>query len=61
MKEQSNDVINAALGMMTSKFGTLYLWGEIAAVGLLMWLTMTRLYLQGWRVCRNEPGMEGRR
>ena len=42
MQEQANDFINAAFGVMTSKFGILYLWGGIAAVGLLLWLAMSR-------------------
>ncbi|OZG75382.1 choline transporter [Hahella sp. CCB-MM4] len=42
MQEQANDFINAAFGVMTSQFGILYLWGGIAAVGLLLWLAMSR-------------------
>ncbi len=42
MQEQANDFINTAFGIMTSQFGILYLWGGIAAVGLLLWLAMSR-------------------
>ncbi|MEH6578655.1 MAG: BCCT family transporter [Amphritea sp.] len=42
MQEQANDFINVAFGVMTAKFGILYLWGGIAAVGLMLWLAMSR-------------------
>ena len=42
MQEQANNFINLAFKVMTSQFGILYLWGGIAAVGLLLWLAMSR-------------------
>lgn len=42
MQQQASDFINAAFSIMTSKFGILYLWGGIAAVGLMLWLSFSR-------------------
>ena len=42
MQEAANQFINSAFSIMTSQFGVLYLWGGIAAVGLLVWLAMSR-------------------
>lgn len=38
--EQGNAMLNKILSFITDKFGTLYLWGAVAAFGLLVWLAL---------------------